>query len=89
MKTDFIALAGRMRRVLLDIKQVVARAEFLMDKAQQSGDDGYLDGEDRSEDEGDYRYHEEDEDGEDTGEWERRDEAPSTPSWISYVVGIK
>ena len=31
----------------------------------------------------------EDEDGEDTGEWERRDEAPSTPSWISYVVAIK
>jgi hypothetical protein len=31
----------------------------------------------------------EDEDGEDTGEWERRVEAPSTPSWISYLVAIK
>ena len=44
MNTDFVALAGRMQRVLLDIKQVVGRAEFLMGKAKQSGDDGYLDG---------------------------------------------
>ena len=44
MKTDYLALVGRMRRILLDIKEVVSRAELLMGKAQQSGDDGYLDG---------------------------------------------
>lgn len=31
----------------------------------------------------------EDENGEDTGEWETSEEAPSHPSWICYVVGIK
>ena len=31
----------------------------------------------------------EDEDGEDTGIWERGEEAPSNPSWISYIVAIK
>ena len=31
----------------------------------------------------------EDEDGEDTGIWERKESAPSNPSWICYVVGVK
>jgi len=31
----------------------------------------------------------EDEDGVDTGEWEISEEAPSHPSWLCYVVGIK
>jgi len=31
----------------------------------------------------------EDEDGEDTGIWERGEDAPSNPSWISYIVAIK
>ena len=31
----------------------------------------------------------EDEDGEDTGEWEANEEAPSHPSWICYIVGVK
>lgn len=31
----------------------------------------------------------EDEDGEDTGEWERGENAPSNPSWISYIVAVK
>lgn len=31
----------------------------------------------------------EDEDGEDTGEWAPSEEAPSNPSWICYIVGIK
>lgn len=44
MKTGYLALIGRMRRVLQDLAQVVARAESLMDKALVSGDDGYLDG---------------------------------------------
>jgi hypothetical protein len=30
-----------------------------------------------------------DENGEDTGIWTRRTEAPSDPSWIAYVVGLK
>ena len=44
MKTDYAALAGRIRQSLLDIVRVVSRAESLLDKAQRSGDDGYLDG---------------------------------------------
>ncbi len=31
----------------------------------------------------------EDENGEDTGEWAPSEEAPSNPSWICYIVGIK
>ena len=31
----------------------------------------------------------EDDDGEDTGIWERGEVAPSNPSWICYIVGIK
>lgn len=31
----------------------------------------------------------EDEDGEDTGIWERQESAPSNPSWICYIVGVK
>lgn len=34
-------------------------------------------------------WEQEDEDGEDTGVWERQDEAPSNPSWICYIVGVK
>ena len=30
-----------------------------------------------------------DENGEDTGDWSRQTEAPSDPSWIAYVVGLK
>lgn len=44
MKTDYAALAGRIRQWLLDLGRVVSRAELLMDKARRSGDDGYLDG---------------------------------------------
>lgn len=32
---------------------------------------------------------EEDEDGEDTGIWERREETPSIPCWVGYIVAIK
>ena len=31
----------------------------------------------------------EDEDSDDDGEWERGDDAPSNPSWISYIVALK
>lgn len=34
-------------------------------------------------------WEEEDEDGEDTGVWSRADNAPSNPSWLAYVVGVK
>jgi hypothetical protein len=44
MKTAYIALIGRINRVLQDLERVVSRAESLMDKAQRTGDDGYLDG---------------------------------------------
>jgi hypothetical protein len=44
MSTDYAALAGRIRQALIDVGRVVYRAELLMDKAQRSGDDGYLDG---------------------------------------------
>ena len=44
MKTGYLALIGRIRRVLQDLAQVVARAESLMEKALVTGDDGYLDG---------------------------------------------
>ena len=41
---EYSALAGRIRQALADLGRVVERAEELMDKAQQTGDDGYLDG---------------------------------------------
>jgi len=44
MKTGYIALVGRIKRILQDLEKVVNRAKSLMDKAQRTGDDGYLDG---------------------------------------------
>ena len=44
MKTGYIALIGRIKRILQDLEKVVNRAKSLMDKAQRTGDDGYLDG---------------------------------------------
>lgn len=38
------ALRGRSRQELTDLKRVVSRAQELAHKAQQTGDDGYLDG---------------------------------------------
>lgn len=42
--SEYAALAGRVRQALADLEHVVRRAEELMRKAQQTGDDGYLDG---------------------------------------------
>jgi len=44
VKSEYIALAGRMKRALLDLEGVVKRAEWLQSKAQTSGDDGFFDG---------------------------------------------
>ncbi|MFH1146290.1 MAG: hypothetical protein V1736_01115 [Pseudomonadota bacterium] len=44
MKTDYVALAGRISEWLLDLARLVDRAESLLDKGQRTGDDGYLDG---------------------------------------------
>lgn len=44
MKTTYIALIGRVKRVSQDLEKVVNRAKSLMEKAQHTGDDGYLDG---------------------------------------------
>jgi hypothetical protein len=44
MKTGYIALIGRIKRILQDLERVVSRAESLMDKAKRTGDDGFLDG---------------------------------------------
>ncbi len=44
MKSDFYALAGRIKQSLTDIQKVVDRVETLMEKAKKTGDDGYLDG---------------------------------------------
>ena len=44
MKTGYLALIGRIKRILQDLEQVVKRAKTLMNKAQRTGDDGYLDG---------------------------------------------
>ena len=44
MKSEYIALAGRIKRALLDLEGVVKRAEWLQSKAQTSGDDGFYDG---------------------------------------------
>jgi hypothetical protein len=38
------ALAGRLGQILLDVERVAQRASQLLEKARQSGDDGYLDG---------------------------------------------
>ena len=44
MKSEYIALAGRIKRALLDLEGVVSRAEWLQSKAETSGDDGFFDG---------------------------------------------
>jgi hypothetical protein len=44
VNAGYATLAGRIRRSMLDLERVVARAASLMDKAQTSGDDDYLDG---------------------------------------------
>lgn len=42
--TPFAALIGRIRQQQTDLEFVVSRAELLLKKAEQSCDDGYLDG---------------------------------------------
>ena len=44
MNPEYAALAARIRQMLQDVEKVVSRAEFLLNQAQQKGDDGYLDG---------------------------------------------
>jgi hypothetical protein len=44
MRAESAALAGRISQWLLDLERLVGRAESLLDKAQGSGDDDYLDG---------------------------------------------
>ena len=44
MKSDYMALSGRVRQSLQDLVHVVDRSELMMKKARQSGDDCYLDG---------------------------------------------
>ena len=44
MTSEYIALAGRIKRALLDLEGVVKRAEWLQSKAETSGDDGFFDG---------------------------------------------
>ena len=44
MNTLYTALAGRIQQTLTDIEYVVQRAESLLAKAEQTGDDGYWDG---------------------------------------------
>lgn len=44
MKADYAALAGRISEWLSDLTQLVDRAESLLEKAQRTSDDGYLDG---------------------------------------------
>lgn len=44
MKTEYAALAARIRQALADLEKVTARAELLYAQAQRTGDDGYLDG---------------------------------------------
>ena len=38
MKTGYIALIGRIKRILQDLEKVVNRAKSLMDKAQRSSE---------------------------------------------------
>jgi len=42
--TDLVALAGRLHTELIEIERVVERAERLVRKAHEHGDDDYLDG---------------------------------------------
>jgi len=44
MSAEYATLAARMRQSLLDLERVVDRAGLLMDKAERTGDDDYLDG---------------------------------------------
>jgi hypothetical protein len=44
MNTQYAALIGRMQQASLDIEQVVTRAEWLLEKVKQTGDDDYWDG---------------------------------------------
>jgi hypothetical protein len=44
VKTEYAALAARIRQALVDLEKVTARAEMLYAQAQRTGDDGYLDG---------------------------------------------
>jgi hypothetical protein len=44
MNPLYKALCGRMKTILADLEQVVSRAELMIQKAEQSGDDCYLDG---------------------------------------------
>lgn len=44
MRSDYTALATRIRQSLSDVERVVTRAELLLDQAQRSHDDGYFDG---------------------------------------------
>lgn len=44
MNRAYATLAGRIHQSMLDLERVVARAGTLMDKAQTTGDDDYLDG---------------------------------------------
>jgi len=44
MTSEYIVLAGRIKRALLDLEGVVSRAEWLQSKAETSGDDGFFDG---------------------------------------------
>ena len=44
MNGEYASLAGRIREELLELRRAVDRAEMLMTKAQNTGDDGYLDG---------------------------------------------
>jgi len=41
---EYVALAGRIRQATADLERVVSRTEYLMEKAQRTGDDGYFDG---------------------------------------------
>ncbi|MFP3998343.1 MAG: hypothetical protein ACLFNW_02120 [Desulfobacterales bacterium] len=43
-KEPWPALAGRLEQMMQDIERVVQRMGHLLDKARQTGDDGYLDG---------------------------------------------
>ena len=40
MNGEYAALAGRIRKELIEIERVADRAETLMTKAQRTGDDG-------------------------------------------------
>jgi hypothetical protein len=40
----YLALAGSITQILVDIDRIAKRAELLLSKARSSGDEGYLDG---------------------------------------------